>query len=302
MIGRRAAALGVAGAGLGAIVGCGRTESRAEASAAPRASGAPAVATRRVVSISPSATESVFALGRGADLVGRSTFCDEPPEAKRVPEVGGFADPSLERIVALSPTLVIGERGPAGPRLVESLEQRGIATYFPAITSITDIQSFLRGLGERLDAHDAATKLANGIDSDLQRVGEQRAHLPRPRVAFLFDFKPLIVAGPASFPDEILRRACAENVVTSGSMYPQLGPEGLLALDPEIVIDGSAPGAYRGDPIDLLRGIEGLASLRAIRERRVARLAGTSALRPGPRIAAGVREVAEIVDRWRAPG
>jgi iron complex transport system substrate-binding protein len=303
VISRRAAALGLAGAGLHALAGCSRPDAgAADAGAGPSASGATAWKARRIVSISPSATEAVFALGRGADLVGRSSFCDEPPQVKSVPEVGGFADPSLERIVAREPTLVVGERGPAGPRLVEALEQRGIATYFPPITSIADIESFLLGLGERLAATDEARRITKAIGLELQLVGEQRSRVRRPRVAFLFDFKPIIVAGPGSFPDEVLRRACADNVVTSGSIYPQLGPEGLLALDPEIVIDGSAPGAYAGDPIAILQGIEGLASLRAIREKRVARLAGTSALRPGPRIAAGVREVAELIDRLRAPG
>jgi len=253
------------------------------------------------VSVSPSASESVFALGRGGELVGRSTFCDEPPEVKNVPEVGGFADPSLERIVALAPTLVVGERGPAGPRLIEALEQRGVATYFPPIASIADIIAFLLGLGERLGATDAARALVASIDKELQVVKAEAAARRRPRTAFLFDFKPLIAAGPETFPDELLRRAGGDNVVTAGGMYPRLGPEGLLALDPEVIIDGSAPGVYPGDPLEILRSIEGLAALRAVREGRVARLAGTSALRPGPRIGKGVAEVHALIAKLSEP-
>lgn len=242
----------------------------------------------------------MFALGRGADLVGRSTFCDEPPEVKKVPEVGGFADPSLERIVALAPTLVVGERGPAGPRLVEALEQRGIATYLPPITSIAEIESFLTGLGARIDAAEEARRLVERVEVQLRATAALIEGRRRPRALFLFDFKPLVVAGPGSFPDEVLRRAGADNAATSGGMYPRLGPEGLLALDPDLVIDGSAPGAYTGDPIDILRSIDGVGSLRALREKHVGRLPGTSALRPGPRIGAGVDEVRKLVEQLGA--
>ncbi len=300
MIGRRAAALGFAAAGLTAWAGCQGERSASGGDPGPSSSGnatggRAGTASRRIVSISPSASETVFALGRGAELVGRSTYCDEPPDVKRVAEVGGFADPSLERIVALSPTLVVGERGPAGPRLIEALEQRGISTYFPPITSMVEIQAFITGLGERIDAVEPARKLVMVIDRELESVEATWIRARRPRVLFLFDFRPLVVAGPGSFPDEVLRRAGGENVVVTGGMYPTLGAEGLLALDPEIVIDGSTPGAQATDPLELLRGIAGLETLRAVREKRVGRLLGTSALRPGPRIGEGVREVSKLI-------
>ncbi len=265
------------------LAACGR-------SSAPAPGAAP-----RVVSISPSTTEAVFALGRGATLVGRSTYCDEPPEVLAVPAVGGFADPSLERIVALAPTLVVGERGPAGPRLVEALDQRGVATYFPAISSLADIDAFLLGLGDRLDARAAAEQVVARIQAAMSEVERQIAGARRPRILLLFDFQPLVAAGPGTFPDELLRRAGAENAVVSGGMYPRLGPEGLLALDPDAIVDGSAPGAYREAPLALLRAIAGLDALRAVREGRVARLEGTAALRPGPRIGEGLRQLARVV-------
>ena len=255
----------------------------------------------RIVSISPSATESVFALGRGGWLVGRSTYCDEPPEALSIPEVGGFADPSLERIVALSPTLVVGERGPAGPRLVEALEGRGIATYFPPIGSLADIEAFLGGLGERLDARGAAATAIGRIHEATTEVTSSQAGLPRPRVLFLFDFQPIVAAGPGSFPDELVTRANATNVVSAGGIYPRLGAEGVLALDPDVIVDGSAPGAYAEDPVALLRAIPGLSALRAVRESRVARLEGTAALRPGPRIGEGLRQLARVIRTLAAP-
>jgi iron complex transport system substrate-binding protein len=105
----------------------------------------------RVVSTSPSMTEIVFALGKGGSLVGRSRFCDFPPEALSIPDVGGFADPSVERILALSPTLVCGERGPAGPQLPQALESHGVATFFPEMDDLSSIGKAMVELGKRVD-------------------------------------------------------------------------------------------------------------------------------------------------------
>ncbi|MEO7328700.1 MAG: helical backbone metal receptor, partial [Minicystis sp.] len=104
----------------------------------------------RVVSISPSTTEAVFAVGAGAEVVGRSRYCDYPFEVSRLPVVGGFSDPNVEAIVALAPTLVIGAHGPAGPALAQALEAHGIATFFPETESIAQIEAMLLALGKRL--------------------------------------------------------------------------------------------------------------------------------------------------------
>jgi iron complex transport system substrate-binding protein len=238
-------------------------------------------------------TEIVFAVGRGPALVGRSSFCDYPDEAKAIEVVGGFADPNLERIVALQPTLVTGERGPAGPELSARLESLGIATYFPLTDRVADIEKAIRELGEKLDAKAAADGVANELSEKVAAVGSRVGAEKRPRVVFLFDFKPLIAAGTESFPADALALAGAENAVKTGSKYPTLGAEGLLALDPDVIIDGSG-GAYTESADALLRAITGLADLRALREGRVVRLEGSAALRPGPRIAAGIEQIAKI--------
>src|SRR5689334_22370228 len=93
----------------------------------------------RIVSLSPSTTEILFAVGAGQRLVGRSRFCDYPPEATALPVVGGFVDANLEEIARLSPDLVVGARGPSGPALVQKLESLGIATLFPPTQSIAQI-------------------------------------------------------------------------------------------------------------------------------------------------------------------
>ncbi len=240
------------------------------------------------MSTSPSMTEIVFAVGRGADLVGRTQFCDFPPEVSAIPEVGGFADPSVEKILALEPTLVCGERGPAGPDLVAALEARGVATFFPAMDDVATILVAIAELGVRVDAATEGARVADAVRQGLDAVRARVAGRPRPRAVFLFDLRPLVAAGPGSFPDELLSIAGTVNVVTAGGKYPRLSTEGLIALDPDVVIDGSMNASAANLAGDELR------MLRATRAGRLHRLGSAAALRPGPRLAQGVEELASL--------
>src|SRR5580658_10794683 len=101
--------------------------------------------THRVVSLSPSTTEALAAIGARDELVGRSRYCDWPPDVASVPAVGGFVDPNFEAIVALKPDLVTGARGPAGRQVSDRLEALGIATYFPETESLASIDAMIVG-------------------------------------------------------------------------------------------------------------------------------------------------------------
>jgi iron complex transport system substrate-binding protein len=271
MIGRRA----LVGAAL-ALAACRRT--------VPVASG-PA---RRVVSLSPSTTEALFAIGAGASVVGRSRYCDYPEEAKRLPVVGGWVDPNLEAILALAPDLVVGARGPSGAGFVQKLEARGVATYFPPTESFAEIDAMLRGLGARLGRDADAARVVGGLHARVAEVEARVAGRPRPRVLLVFGTSPVVVAGPDTFVGEMLRRAGADNVVREGSGYPTLGLERVVALDPEVVVD-AAWGEGRVADLPAWRDV------RAVRERRVRVLTDESVLRPGPRVGDGLDALARAV-------
>lgn len=248
----------------------------------------------RVVSISPSTTEAMFAIGAGDLLVGRSRYCDYPKEAARLPAVGGFADPNVEAIVALAPTLVVGAHGPAGPVLEQGLRARGIDTFFPETESLAGITSMIVELGRRVGREADATRVADAIASKRKDVARAVGDKPRVKVLFLFDVSPIVAAGPGSFPDELLRLAGAENVIARGGAYPTIGLEHLLALAPDLVLDGASE-AHAGRPLrEMLAEAPGWRELRAVREGRI-REVGSDALRPGPRIGEGLWAVARAV-------
>jgi iron complex transport system substrate-binding protein len=256
----------------------------------PRAARAP-----RVVSLSPSTTEALFAIGAGPLTVGRSSYCDFPPEALALPIAGGFADPSVEKIVALRPTLVVIARGPAGPALADALAKHGIETYFPETESLAQIEDMLRELGRRLGREAGASAAVAVIEAARSRVSRAVAGRPRARAAFLFDVSPIVAAGPGSFPADLLREAGGENVVTQGGLYPALDLEKLLALDPDVLLDGAGDEHATGSRVAALRDAPGWRSLRALREGRVRQLSLATTLRPGPRVGDGLVAVARAL-------
>lgn len=259
-----------------------------------RCGGGPAgAAGLRVVSIAPSTTEAVCALGARGELVGRSRFCDFPPDVASLPAVGGFADPSVEAIVALRPTLVVGAPSPAAAHVAEAVRPLGADTLFHPTDSLADVLSLLRALGARLDRAPRAEALVSSIEAERARVARAIAGRPRPRAALVFDVSPLIVAGPGSYADELLRAAGADNALTAGQAYATLGPEQLLALDPDLLLDGTGK---MGSALAKKLTEPGFRELRAAREGRV-RTVPDPALRPGPRVGQGIVDVARLVHR-----
>ena len=256
-----------------------------------------AVGPPRVVSISPSTTEAVFAIGAGAMVFGRSKYCDHPAEAARLPIVGGFADPNLEAILALAPTLVVGARGPAGPAIEQALNARGIATFFPETESLQQIEGMLTELGKRLHHEADAAAAVGAIEADRRRVSAAIQGRAKVRAVFLFDVSPIYAAGPGGFPDELLREAGAINLVDRGGAYPTLDLERLLALDPEVILDGASDGSegVGASRVAALRGAPGWRDLRAVREGRVRQVDAATVLRPGPRIGQGLIAMARAL-------
>ncbi|MCA9625861.1 MAG: ABC transporter substrate-binding protein, partial [Myxococcales bacterium] len=124
----------------------------------------------RVISLSPSTTEAIFAIGAGARLVGRSEHCDYPGAALALPSVGGYASPDLERVIALRPDLVVGEQSPVGPALAERLAEQGIATLFPPTRSLGEIIAMLHLFGQRFAAADGAERITRRIEGQVARV------------------------------------------------------------------------------------------------------------------------------------
>ena len=246
----------------------------------------------RVVSLSPNTTEALFAVGAGNLVVGRSRFCDYPPGVEQIPSVGGYVDASLEAILALAPDWVVGARGPAGPALAEKLGALGIATFFPPTESMAEIDAMITGLADKVGQAERGREIVLQLGRDRRAIEASVAEKPRVRTLMVFSISPIVAAGPSSFCDEMIRLANGSNVVTSGGSYPTVSVERLVTMNPDVVLNATMT-AENADDVGPDR--PGFAELRAVREGRVVPLKSDAVLRPGPRIAEGLRIVARAL-------
>jgi iron complex transport system substrate-binding protein len=247
----------------------------------------------RVVSLGPATTEALFAIGAGDRLVARSRFCDWPPEAARLPAVGGI-EPDIEAILELGPDLVVGPSGQWSSRLTATMQAHGIATWFPdEIQTLTGVDALLLGLGEHTGHAREAQALTRDLDARENAIAGAAATAPPTRVLLVAGLSPVVVAGPRSFADDLVRHAGAANAVTEGGAWPTLGFERVVELDPDVILDASV--AESGGATRITPQTPGWSSVRAVREGHVVALGDERVLRPGPRIAEGLALLARAL-------
>lgn len=241
---------------------------------------APAV-VRRVVTLAPSLTDTVLALGAGDVLVGVSRF-DERPEVRALPRVGGFVDPSVEAVAALKPDVVLVQPSPGNRGPVEALAGLGICIVSLRLASVDDVLVALRATGTVLGRTAQGEALAQSLERTRAEVRARARGLTPVRVLVAYGFQPLVVAGPGSFADELLRDAGGTNVAAdAGRAYPVWSVERALGAKPDVVLDASNSGAGR----------EALHALPGLRDARWVTLPSPALLHPGPALGQGLWEL-----------
>ncbi len=249
----------------------------------------------RIVSLAPSATEIVAALGLADRLVARTPYCTHPPAVHGVPTVGGLVDLDVERLVALRPDrILIAGRS----RLqVEKLRAAGLAYTSLPDESLEDVFTSIRIAGRVLGRPATARRLAAAIRTDLDRVCKAYAGLARRRVLIVLGQlgdppRPPFVAGPGSFYDGLLRLAGQRNAAPASlGAFAPLSLEAIVRADPEVIIQ-LAPDAKRAVPqTQALARWRRVGPISAVRSKRVRTLAGAVYYVPGPRVAWVLRDL-----------
>jgi iron complex transport system substrate-binding protein len=229
------------------------------------------------VSLAPHLTEIVFALGAGDRLVGVSEASDFPPEARRLPRVGGVA-PDLELIVSLSPDLVLASRedNPAGA--LASLSRLGVPVLATETPDLPAIAGNVRSIGERLGAGDRGRKLARDLERRLALVRPPPGrHLS---AVILVWADPPQAAGRGTFADDLLRRAGASNIVTRPG-WPVVSAEFLVSADCDAVIFPEQPETRAAFERAFQSGA--ISGMNAVRAGRTIGIDADLLARPGPR-------------------
>lgn len=244
----------------------------------PSSKHAPDEAPRRIVSLAPSVTETLYALGAGERVVGVTRFCDYPPEAADKPKVGGLTDTDVETIVGLKPDLVVGAASQTAKPLERTLRAAHVPVLFLPVETFDDVRDGIVTLGERVGEPARAAELAAKITA-IERTPDDDA----PSVMVLFGRSPWIAAGPDTFADEMIRRAGGTNALADADKpYVTLDVERLEATDADLILDTSTGGTDD-------------ATEPPIPGARVIRI-DPALMRPGPRLAEAMKQFVEAID------
>ena len=248
----------------------------------------PAAPPRRVVVLAPSLTDDLVAMGLTSRLVG-VTRQDDAPEVAGLPRVGGFLDPNPEAVLALSPDLVLWVTDGGALGAVRRIADLSAASRRPfpvlaiPVVNVADVLATPRLVGEALGEPAAGERLSRDLAARVEAIRRRAAGLRRPRVLFVVGHDPLVVAGPGSFGDELLRICGAENVVRGSRPWPVYPVEKAVADDPDVVVDA----APQEPPATLLR----VSAIDAVRRGAIVRLRDDGLIRPGPRMIGGLEEL-----------
>lgn len=247
----------------------------------------------RIVSLIPSATETILALGAGDRLVARTDY-DEDAALAGLPSLGRGLTPSLERLAMLRPQLVVAWPDNSSRSLTSRLAELGIAVYAPEIQTLADIRRTTRRLGQLLGLESAADSLVAAIDGELASLRRALAGRARPTVFYVVWHEPPTTAGRGTYLNELIEIAGGRNLFADApGRWPQVSLEEVVRRQPDIVV--LPQSEERALPVERLRAATGWRELRALREGRVFTVDALLYNRPGPRVAEAARRLALLL-------
>ncbi len=254
----------------------------------PQAKKAPPVLQTRCVSLVPSVTEIIYALGGERMLVGNSNQCDYPEEAKRVYKVGDFQAPDIERILALKPTLVFATL-PIHRQLIEKLAELKVEVYISQPKDINEVFAEIESIGVLLGKSDRAKALVTNLKSQLSSLPN---FSDTPRVYLEIAQSPLMSVGHDVFINDIITRAGGRNIFAfSPNPYPVIDPEMVVRYDPEVIII-----LHPGTNLKDVKARLSWDKISAVRQGKVyAGLDEDLFFRPGPRVVEGIFLLARLL-------
>ena len=249
------------------------------------------VPIRRIISLAPSMTESIYALGIDNLLVGDTDYCDYPPDAMRKHKVGGAINPSLEEIAALQPDLVLLTKGLNRLETVQSLEHLGIAAYATDPHTIDEIRRSVHRLADVLGNPEAGEALDSKLLQQETSLQQTLKNVPLTRALFVVWTEPLISVGKHTFIADALLHAGADSIIESTQDWPQISLEEIVRLQPEALVFASSHSEAVTRDMEALAKRPGWSELNAVKHRKFA-VVSDAVNRPAPRLFSAVEDLA----------
>ena len=243
----------------------------------------------RIVSLAPSITETLFALGLDSAVVGVTDYCDYPPQVSHLPRVGGMLNPAMEQIVSLRPDLVFMSGSGNLRSDYAQLSDLGLTVFVSYPRDLDGVLKSILDIGTLTGRDTRADSLVGSLRSQANRIRSLARENPHRTVLVLVSLRPLISVGPKTFLDEMIRLCNATNVAARApTAYPMMSREEILAADPDRIVVTS--DAVTG-PSDLYGAFSEWHRLRAVADSSVILVNADTMTRPGPRIIQGLQEL-----------
>jgi iron complex transport system substrate-binding protein len=246
----------------------------------------------RIISLAPSLTETIYALGAQDRLVGDTDYCDYPPDAQKKAKVGGAKNPNLEEIVSLHPDLVLVTKEINRIETLQALDTLGVTTYATTDAhNIDDIMTTTQRLGDLVGAQEAGKTVSADMAARLDALHTKLETVPPTRVLFVVWTEPLISIGKNTFIADALRRAGASSVVETTNDWPQISLEEVVRLQPEYLVFAESHTDAGVRDFDAIATRPGWRLLNAVQNRHFA-VISDAVNRPAPRIVSAIEELA----------
>ncbi|MDD2665943.1 MAG: cobalamin-binding protein [Methanocellales archaeon] len=248
----------------------------------------------RIVSLSPSNTEILFALGLGDKVVGVTRYCNYPPEAQEKEEIGGFVSVNIEKVVALKPDLILADSS-LQKAVVEELEKLGLSVVALGADDVDEILEDVELIGKITGREEIAQELTANMRDKIKAITDNTKSLNEgqlPKALFILELDPLRVAGPGSLAHILIQLAGGYNIAADAdARYVVYNSELLIERDPDVIIFNKQMGTIEITAQDL-KGQPGWDAISAVKNDRVYGIDGDIISRKGPRIVDGLEEIA----------
>lgn len=252
----------------------------------------------RIISIAPSNTEILYALGIEERVVAVDNYSNFPPEVSAKPDVGDYINPDLESIVAFEPDLILATAAHLAT-VVPELEELGLTAVVIEPTTLDQVLTSIALVGQLTGENATSQQLVCSLQARVDTVSAAIAGAPRPRV--FFELSPdLFTAGAGTFVDDVLTRAGGQNVAAdAGEPWPQLSAEALVSADPEVILLADHEA---GVTPEVVAARPGWQAVSAVQQGRIVALDADMVARPGPRVVDGLEIIAAALHPDRFPG
>ena len=255
---------------------------------------------QRIVSLSPSNTEILFALGLRDKIIGVTDYCDYPPQAKKVDKIGSYSAPNIEKIVAKEPDLVLASFGNK-EESITTLKKLGLIVVGLNPKNIEDILKDIQLVGKVTGREEEAKKIISSMKKRVEEVKSRNVKVSpqeKVKVLYLVWYPELWAAGKGTYPNELIRIAGGKNIVGDIEGWKIISKETVIARDPNVIICSGMGGKSADIREKIMKDTE-LQKINAVKDNRVYAIIDADIIElPGPRIVEGLEKIEECLHQY----